>query len=228
MEIYPLDIAIHLVNIVIFYLIVKLLVYKPVRKFMDERTARIQGEKDEAKRLMDDAQKTQAEYDGKIAEAETACQQIIATGRKINLEAGQKVMSDAQRDAEQAPLRRPRRGGRAQGPRARRRQDRAWPTRPSTWPGRVLRLDDYVQQNVKQGAAQLSGEKSGTVKTARPCSDEDLARIRGQLERLLGCHLQLDALVDPSLIGGYCAYIDGTVYDFSYAAQLGAMKQKLS
>ena len=50
--------------------------------------------------FMDDAQKTQAEYDGKIAEAETACQQIIATGRKINLEAGQKVMSDAQRDAE--------------------------------------------------------------------------------------------------------------------------------
>jgi|GEM_PF-443327 len=227
MEIYPLDIAIHLVNIVIFYLIVKLLVYKPVRKFMDERTARIQGEKDEAKRLMDDAQKTQAEYDGKIAEAETACQQIIATGRKINLEAGQKVMSDAQRDAEKllSDAR-----GEAAELKARALDDAKTELADAAvdMAGRVLRLDDYVQQNVKQSAAQLSGEKSGTVKTARPCSDEDLARIRGQLERLLGCHLQLDALVDPSLIGGYCAYIDGMVYDFSYAAQLGAMKQKLS
>lgn len=227
MEIYPLDIAIHLVNIVIFYLIVKLLVYKPVRKFMDERTARIQGEKDEAKRLMDDAQKTQAEYDGKIAEAETACQQIIATGRKINLEAGQKVMSDAQRDAEKllSDAR-----GEAAELKARALDDAKTELADAAvdMAGRVLRLDDYVQQNVKQSAAQLSGEKSGTVKTARPCSDEDLARIRGQLERLLGCHLQLDTLVDPSLIGGYCAYIDGTVYDFSYAAQLGAMKQKLS
>ena len=75
MEIYPLDIAIHLVNIVIFYLIVKLLVYKPVRKFMDERTARIQGEKDEAKRLMPAAvgyQPTLAEELGELEERITS------------------------------------------------------------------------------------------------------------------------------------------------------------
>ena len=34
--------------------------------------------------------------------------------------------------------------------------------------------------------------------------------------------------LDESLIGGYAAYVDGRVYDFSYAAQLQTMKQKLS
>jgi F-type H+-transporting ATPase subunit b len=227
MEIYPLDIAIHLVNIVIFYLIVRLLVYKPVRKFMDARTARIQGEKDEAKRLMDEAQKTQAEYDGKIAEADSACKQIIATGRKINTEAGQKVLTDAQAEADKLL-----KDARAEAGELRLRaldDAKADITEAAvTMAGRILRLDDAVKENVKSGAPVLEGSKSGLLKTARPCSDADLAQIRGELEHMLGCHLSFETLVEPSLIGGYCAYIDGTVYDFSYAAQLATMKQKLS
>ena len=33
---------------------------------------------------------------------------------------------------------------------------------------------------------------------------------------------------DLIMVGGYAAYVDGKVYDFSYAAQLAAMKQKLA
>jgi len=227
MEIYPLDIAIHLVNIVIFYLIVRLLVYKPVRKFMDARTARVQGEKDEAKRLMDEAQKAQAEYAGKLAGADDACRQLLADGRKTSTEASQKVLEEAKQDAAKIVS-----DARAEADELKARAlDDAKSELADVavdMAGRVLRLDDYVQANVKSAPAQLQGEKNGTLKTARPCSDDELARIRGQLERLLGCRLTLDAVVDPSLLGGYCAYIDGTVYDFSYSAQLGAMKQKLS
>ena len=35
-------------------------------------------------------------------------------------------------------------------------------------------------------------------------------------------------IIGTGLIGGYAAYVDGRVYDFSYAAQLQTMKQKLS
>jgi len=227
MEIYPLDIAIHLVNIAIFYLIVRFLVYKPVRKFMDARSAKIQGDMDEAKALAEKAEKTQAEYDGKLAEADSACKQIIATGRKINTEAGQKVLDDAQQDADKIL-----KDARAEAAELRLRalDDAKTDITDAavTMAGRILKLDDAVKENVKSGAPVLQGTRKGLLKTARPCSDAELAEIRGQLEHMLGCHLRFETLVDPSLIGGFCAYLDGTVYDFSYAAQLGAMKQKLS
>ena len=38
----------------------------------------------------------------------------------------------------------------------------------------------------------------------------------------------LKGAVDPKLVGGYAAYVDGKVYDFSYAAQLDAMRQRLA
>ena len=51
MEIYPLDIVIHTINIVIFYLILRLLLFKPIRKFMSQREQRIQSQMDEAERM---------------------------------------------------------------------------------------------------------------------------------------------------------------------------------
>ena len=42
MELYPLDILIHIVNIVVTYLLLRVLLYKPVRKFMDERAQKIE------------------------------------------------------------------------------------------------------------------------------------------------------------------------------------------
>ena len=35
-------------------------------------------------------------------------------------------------------------------------------------------------------------------------------------------------MVDPNLVGGFAAYVDGRAYDFSYAAQLAALKQNLA
>ena len=35
MELYPLDILIHIVNIVVTYVLLRVLLYKPVRKFME-------------------------------------------------------------------------------------------------------------------------------------------------------------------------------------------------
>ena len=37
MELYPIDIAIHLLNIIVLYVLLRLLVWKPVRKFMAGR-----------------------------------------------------------------------------------------------------------------------------------------------------------------------------------------------
>ena len=43
MELYPIDIAIHLVNIGVLYVLLRVLVWKPVVAFMAAREARIAG-----------------------------------------------------------------------------------------------------------------------------------------------------------------------------------------
>ena len=51
MELYPLDILIHIVNIVVTYVLLRVLLYKPVRRFMDERAEKIAGQMEHAKEL---------------------------------------------------------------------------------------------------------------------------------------------------------------------------------
>ena len=43
MELYPIDLAIHIVNLVVLFLILKTLLFQPVRKFMAAREAQIQS-----------------------------------------------------------------------------------------------------------------------------------------------------------------------------------------
>ena len=48
MELYPIDIAIHVVNIIILYVILRALLWKPVKAFMADREARIKDQMDQA------------------------------------------------------------------------------------------------------------------------------------------------------------------------------------
>ena len=93
---------------------------------------------------------------------------------------------------------------------------------------RVLQFDKETRDRIAAGAAEKNGVRKGTLKTAETCSAEEIAQITSQLENLLGCSLELETSVDPKLVGGYAAYVDGRVYDFSYAAQLEAMRQRLA
>lgn len=227
MEIYPLDIVIHIINIVIFYLILRLLLFKPVRKFMSQREQRIQSQLDEAERMKKEAEAIQAEYDGKLAEADAACKQIIATGRKLNTEAGQKVIDEAQEEAAKI-LSQAREEAQEQKTKILDSAKGDLTDLAVEMAGRVLKFEDQVKERVASDAKELSGNRKGVLKVARPCSEEEAAALTQRMEALLGCHLQLDVQVDESLLGGYAVFVDGKVYDFSYKAQLAEMKHKLS
>ena len=67
----------------------------------------------------------------------------------------------------------------------------------------------------------------GTVKSAAPLPPEKLKALEASLSSATGKKVQLDATVDPSLIGGVIAQIGSTVYDGSIRTQLQRMKQQL-
>ena len=46
------DLIINILNIVILFLIVKALVYKPVRKFLDDRRAKVNEETSKAQKIL--------------------------------------------------------------------------------------------------------------------------------------------------------------------------------
>ena len=47
MDIHPVDIVIHIVNIVVLFVVLRILLYKPVKKFMQAREDRLKADKQE-------------------------------------------------------------------------------------------------------------------------------------------------------------------------------------
>ena len=227
MELYPIDIAIHLINIVVTYVLLRALIWKPVRKFMADREARVQAQLDEAARLKNEAEASRAAYEAKLAEAQASCESILAEGRKQAAISSQQTLEQAQKEA-QGILSRARTEAQNEAQRVMDDSKEELAELAVELAGRVLRFEDEVCSRLAQGRKDRQGFKKGVLKTAKPLQAGELESITGQLSDLLGCSLELEPQVDPALIGGYAAYIDGRVYDFSYAAQLTAMRQKLA
>jgi F-type H+-transporting ATPase subunit delta len=66
-----------------------------------------------------------------------------------------------------------------------------------------------------------------TVSAATPLPQEKVQALEQSLRGLTGKQVELDLVVDPSLIGGVVAKIGSTVYDGSIRTQLQKLKQQL-
>ena len=66
-----------------------------------------------------------------------------------------------------------------------------------------------------------------SVTSATPLTHETLQALEASLSQVTGKTVQLDAAVDPSIIGGVVTRIGSTVYDGSIRTQLAKMRQQL-
>ena len=84
------------------------IVWKPMRRFivgtLDQRTARIQGELDEARKLREEAEQLLAEYQKRQREAAAEAQSIVAHAR----EEAERIATQASNDLQRALERRQR------------------------------------------------------------------------------------------------------------------------
>ena len=69
-NLYPENVIYHIVNMIIFFVIIRFLVYKPLRKFMNTRSQRIAASLEEAEQAREDAEALRAAREQKIAQAE--------------------------------------------------------------------------------------------------------------------------------------------------------------
>lgn len=96
----PLDLLINLLNIFLLYLIVRRFVYKPVRKFLDARTARVAAAAAEADKKSAEAGRLKSEYEALLADSQARAREVILQGRKKAEEEAAAVLADARKEAD--------------------------------------------------------------------------------------------------------------------------------
>lgn len=69
--------------------------------------------------------------------------------------------------------------------------------------------------------------KNALLKTAPKTSQQTVERIKKGFSEYLNTELEWEITEDDMLIGGFLAYIDGTVYDCTVASAIASMKQSL-
>ena len=227
MELYPIDIAIHLVNILVLYILLRVLIWKPVHKFMLGREERVAAQMEQAKALQAEAEKIKADYDARLVDVQATCDKMLSDGRLAAQTTGQKYIDKARVQADNILSE-----ARAQAAEEKRRAmdevKEELADLAVDMASRVLRFDEQTRRHILLGTGTKTGSRKGVLKLAAPCDNKELSAIIDRLERLLGCHLELTTEIDSSLIGGFAALVDGKVYDFSYVTQLTAMQQKLA
>lgn len=74
---------------------------------------------------------------------------------------------------------------------------------------------------------EASGRVRAQIKSATELSDEQMQRIKKTMSGLMKKEVDVDVAVDPSLIGGLVAEVQGMIYDGSVKTQLSKLKQSL-
>ncbi|MGN0636080.1 MAG: ATP synthase F0 subunit B [Acutalibacteraceae bacterium] len=96
----PIDILLNILNIVLLFLIVRKLAYKPVRKFMDARTARVTAAAAEAAAKSAEADALKAKYEAMLSDGETQNEKTLEDAKKQASAEAAEIVEQANRRAE--------------------------------------------------------------------------------------------------------------------------------
>jgi len=90
-----------------------------------------------------------------------------------------------------------------------------------------IRYFREVREAFEELLAERQNRAVARLTTAAPLQAVEIAEIGKQLESLTGKQVEVDAKVDPSLIGGARAQIGSVIYDGAISSQLGKMRERL-
>lgn len=89
------------VNIIILFILLKIFLFKPINKIMDERTRSIQEDIDSAKKSREEAEALKQEYAEDINEAKTEAQKIIMKAHEDAEAEKAVILQKSQEEADQ-------------------------------------------------------------------------------------------------------------------------------
>jgi F-type H+-transporting ATPase subunit b len=93
-----IDIVEHILNIVVLFVILRALVYKPVLSFMEKRSQGFEKQRQDIKAEMDGAQKLKGEYEASLAGAKGEAQETIREGVQRADIAAKEILEKAEQE----------------------------------------------------------------------------------------------------------------------------------
>jgi len=96
----PMDLLLNILNIILLFLITRTLVYKPVKKFMQERKERIENEKAQVSKEKEEAEEIKSDYEEKLALAEENARQAVIESEAQAKKKASEIIDEAQKQAE--------------------------------------------------------------------------------------------------------------------------------
>ena len=99
MDIQPLDIVYHIINIGVFYILLRLLLYKPISGFMKKRSDGIREKLDDAEAQKAAAEQLRADYEQRLSGAETDAEKLLQDERQKANSAAAEIIANAEKEA---------------------------------------------------------------------------------------------------------------------------------
>jgi F-type H+-transporting ATPase subunit b len=99
-ELYPLDILIHIINIIILFLLLRQILFKPVTRFLSERSERIKNQLAEAETRFNEAEALKQGYQRQLDKAVEEGHDIVRTSKTKATQDAQVILDEAKAQAE--------------------------------------------------------------------------------------------------------------------------------
>lgn len=97
----PWNILFTVINLLIFFLIIKFFLLKPIKKVMDEREQMIKDDFDSAHKTKKEAEELKAEYENDLKTAKDKATQITAEAKKTAELQKNRIIDNANKQAKQ-------------------------------------------------------------------------------------------------------------------------------
>ena len=94
------DLIINIVNIIVLFVIVKTLAYKPVKKFLDDRKAKIEKQLNDAAEAQKQADEKAQRYEGFISDSKKECAELKVKAEREAKESADAILANAKADAD--------------------------------------------------------------------------------------------------------------------------------
>jgi F-type H+-transporting ATPase subunit b len=99
MEFHPVDIFISIVNIIVLFILLRLILWKPVNRYLTARASRVRNELDTASTARLDAEALRLEYAQKIESLEAQGRDIMRDSQIKASEEADEILKDAREKA---------------------------------------------------------------------------------------------------------------------------------
>jgi len=99
MELHPVDILINIANIVVLFFLLRLILWKPINKFLSARAERVKSELENAEKTRLEAEELKKEYSADLEGIEARARDVMRESRTKASEEADGILGDAREKA---------------------------------------------------------------------------------------------------------------------------------